>query len=160
MVKAYTYIRTLGAEGLRHAAETAVLNANYIKTRLEPHFDLPYPRTCMHECVFSGRRQVRESGVHTSDMAKRLLDYGFHPPTIYFPLIVPEAIMIEPGETESIETLDAFCDAMITLAGEARDNPDQGRSAPLTTPVRRLDEVKAARDPDVVWKRPPAETPA
>ncbi|MGV8078980.1 MAG: aminomethyl-transferring glycine dehydrogenase subunit GcvPB [Syntrophales bacterium] len=159
MVKAYTYIRTLGAEGLRHAAETAVLNANYIKARLEPHFDLAYPRTCMHECVFSGQRQVRESNVHTSDMAKRLLDYGFHPPTIYFPLIVPEAIMIEPGETESIETLDAFCDAMIAIAGEARDNPDQVRSAPLTTPVRRLDEVKAARDPDIVWKRPPAETP-
>ncbi|HOI75089.1 MAG TPA: aminomethyl-transferring glycine dehydrogenase subunit GcvPB [Syntrophales bacterium] len=160
MVKAYTYIRTLGAAGLRHVAETAVLNANYVKARLEPHFDLPYPRTCMHECVFSGRRQVRESGVHTSDMAKRLLDYGFHPPTIYFPLIVPEAIMIEPGETESIETLDAFCDAMIAIAGEARENPDQVRSAPLTTPVRRLDEVKAARDPDVVWKRSSTETSA
>ena len=160
MVKAYTYIRALGGEGLRHAAETAVLNANYVKARLEPHFDLPYRRACMHECVFSGRRQVRESGVHTSDMAKRLLDYGFHPPTIYFPLIVPEAIMIEPGETESIETLDAFCDAMIAIAGEARNNPDQVRSAPLTTPIRRLDEVKAARDPDVVWKRPPTETPA
>jgi glycine dehydrogenase subunit 2 len=160
MIKAYTYIRTLGAEGLRNASETAVLNANYVKARLEPHFDLPYRRTCMHECVFSGRRQVRESDVHTSDMAKRLLDFGFHPPTIYFPMIVPEAIMIEPGETESVETLDAFCDAMIAIAREARENPGQVRSAPLTTPVRRLDEVKAARDPDVVWKRPPTETPA
>jgi glycine dehydrogenase subunit 2 len=160
MIKAYTYLRALGAEGLRGASETAVLNANYVKARLEPHFDLPYRRTCMHECVFSGRRQARESGVHTSDMAKRLLDYGFHPPTIYFPLIVPEAIMIEPGETESIETLDAFCDAMIAIAREARDNPDQVRSAPLTTPVRRLDEVKAARDPDVVWKYPTQEKPA
>jgi len=157
MVKAYTYLRTLGAEGLRHASETAVLNANYVKALLEPHFDLPHRRTCMHECVFSGRRQVRESGVHTSDMAKRLLDFGFHPPTIYFPMIVPEAIMIEPGETESRETLDAFCDALIAIAREAREDPDRVRSAPLTTPVRRLDEVKAARDPDVVWKRPAAE---
>ncbi len=152
MVKAYAYIRALGPGGLKRAAEIAVLNANYLKARLKPYFDLPYDRPCMHECVFSGTRQVRESGVHTSDIAKRLLDYGYHPPTIYFPLIAPEAIMIEPNETESIETLDAFCDAMIRIAAEARDNPELVKGAPLTTPVKRLDEVRAAREPDVCWK--------
>jgi glycine dehydrogenase subunit 2 len=152
MVKAYTYIRALGPAGLKRAAQNAVLNANYIKERLKPFFDLPYDRTCMHECVFSGERQVRESGVHTTDMAKRLLDDGYHPPTIYFPLIVPEAIMIEPTETESRETLDAFCDAMIRIAEEARTHPERVKSAPRTTPVRRLDEVLAARKPDVCWK--------
>jgi glycine dehydrogenase subunit 2 len=151
MVKAYTYIRSLGPDGLRRASEMAVLNANYVKERLKAHYDLAYDRICMHECVFSGRRQVKESGVHTSDIAKRLLDYGYHPPTIYFPLIVPEAIMIEPNETESKETLDAFCDTMITIATEAKENPDMVKSAPLTTPVRRLDDVKAAREPDVCW---------
>jgi glycine dehydrogenase subunit 2 len=149
MVKAYAYIRSLGPEGLRKVSEAAVLNANYIKERLRPYYELPYDRTCMHECVFSGRKQVKESGVHTSDIAKRLLDYGYHPPTIYFPLIVPEAIMVEPTETESKETIDAFCDAMIAIAGEAKENPELVKSAPLTTPVRRLDEVRAARDPDV-----------
>ncbi len=152
MVKAYAYIRSLGAEGLKNVSEAAVLNANYIKARLEPFYDLAYNRTCMHECVFTGSKQVSESGVHTTDIAKRLLDYGYHPPTIYFPLIVPEAIMIEPNETESKETLDAFCDAMIKIAEEARSNPDMLKSAPLTTPVRRLDEVKAAREPDVCWR--------
>ncbi len=152
MVKACTYIRSLGPDGLKRASEIAVLNANYVKDRLKPHYDLAYDRVCMHECVFSGRRQVKESGVHTSDIAKRLLDYGYHPPTIYFPMIVPEAIMIEPNETESKETLDAFCDTMIAIAHEAKENPDLVRSAPLTTPVRRLDDVKAAREPDVCWK--------
>jgi len=152
MVKAYAYIRALGPAGLKRVAEIAVLNANYIQARLKPYFDLPYERPCMHECVFSGTRQVRESGVHTSDIAKRLLDYGYHPPTIYFPLIAPEAIMIEPNETESLETLDAFCDAMIRIAAEARENPELVKDAPLTTPVKRLDEVKAAREPDVCWK--------
>jgi len=152
MVKAYAYILSLGAEGLKQTSEAAVLNANYIKTRLKSWYDLPYDRTCMHECVFSGARQVREGGVHTSDIAKRLLDYGYHPPTIYFPLIVPEAIMIEPNETESKETLDAFCDAMIAIAKEARENPDLVKSAPLTTSVRRMDEVKAAREPDVCYR--------
>jgi len=152
MVKAYAYIRALGPAGLKRVAEIAVLNANYIQARLKPYFDLPYERPCMHECVFSGTRQVRESGVHTSDIAKRLLDYGYHPPTIYFPLIAPEAIMIEPNETESMETLDAFCDAMIRIAAEAKDTPELVKTAPLTTPVRRLDEVRAAREPDVCWK--------
>lgn len=152
MIKAFVYIRSLGPEGLRKASETAVLNANYIKEKLKPWYDLPYDRVCMHECVFSGTRQVKESGIHTTDIAKRLLDYGYHPPTIYFPQIVPEAIMIEPNETESKETIDSFCEAMIAIAGDARDNPELVRNAPLTTPVRRLDEVKAAREPDVCWR--------
>ena len=152
MVKAYTYIRTLGPEGLKKCSEVAVLNANYLKEKLKPYYDLAYDRTCMHECVFTGRRQVQESGVHTSDIAKRLLDYGYHPPTIYFPMIVPEAMMIEPNETESLETLDAFCDVMMAIARESRENPDMVKSAPLTTPVKRLDEVRAAREPDVCWK--------
>ena len=154
IVKAYTYIRSLGAEGLRHATEMAVLNANYIKERLKAYFDLPYDRPCMHECVFSGNRQVAESGVHTTDIAKRLIDYGYHPPTIYFPLIVHEAIMIEPTETESKETLDTFCEAMIAIAKEANENSEGVKNAPVTTPVSRLDEVLAARKPDVCWKKP------
>ncbi|MDD5414930.1 MAG: aminomethyl-transferring glycine dehydrogenase subunit GcvPB [Smithellaceae bacterium] len=153
IVKAFTYVRSLGAEGLTRATEMAVLNANYIKEKLKPYFDLPYDRVCMHECVFSGNRQVAESGVHTSDIAKRLIDFGYHPPTIYFPLIVPEAIMIEPTETESRETLDAFCDAMIAIAKEAGENPQRIKEAPLSTPVSRLDEVLAARKPDVCWKK-------
>jgi len=152
MVKAYAYIRTLGPAGLKRAAEIAVLNANYIQARLKPYYDLAFDRPCMHECVFSGTRQVRESGVHTSDIAKRLLDYGYHPPTIYFPLIAPEAIMIEPNETESVETLDAFCETMIRIAAEAKDTPELVKAAPLTTPVQRLDEVKAAREPNVCWR--------
>ena len=153
IVKAYTYIRSLGPEGLKHATEMAVLNANYIKEKLKTYFDLPYDRICMHECVFSGNRQVAQSEVHTSDIAKRLIDFGYHPPTIYFPLIVHEAIMIEPTETESKETLDAFCEAMIAISLEAKENPDGVKNAPLTTPVSRLDEVLAARRPDVCWKR-------
>jgi glycine dehydrogenase subunit 2 len=151
LVKAYTYIRSIGAEGLKRVSENAVLNANYIKERLRPHYLLAYDRICMHECVFSGEKQVQESGVHTTDIAKRLLDYGFHPPTIYFPLIVREAIMIEPTETESKETLDEFCEAMISIAKEAKENPELVKSAPLTTPVKRMDDVLAARKPDVCW---------
>ncbi len=152
MVKAYAYIRTLGPDGLKRTSDMAVLNANYIKERLKPCYDLPFDRICMHECVFSGRKQVKESGVHTSDIAKRLLDYGFHPPTIYFPMIVSEAIMVEPNETESKETMDAFCDAMIAIAKEAREDPDFVKSAPHSTLVKRLDEVTAARKPDVCWR--------
>ena len=153
IVKAYAYIRSLGAEGLTRVTEMAVLNANYIKEKLKPYFDLPYDRICMHECVFSGNRQVEQNGVHTSDMAKRLIDFGYHPPTIYFPLIVHEAIMIEPTETESRETLDAFCEAMISIAREAQENPQRVKDAPLSTPVSRLDEVLAARKPNVCWTR-------
>ncbi len=153
IVKAYAYIRSLGAEGLKHATQMAVLNANYIKEKLKPYYDLPYDRICMHECVFSGSRQVAQSGVHTTDIAKRLIDFGYHPPTIYFPLIVPEALMIEPTETESKETLDAFCEAMITIAYEAKENPQRVKDAPLSTEINRLDEVLAARKPDVCWKK-------
>lgn len=153
VVKAYAYIRSLGATGLKRAAEMAVLNANYVKEILKPYYDLPYDRICMHECVFSGKKQVAESGVHTTDIAKRLIDYHYHPPTIYFPLIVPEAIMIEPTETENKETLDNFCAAMIAIAREAKENPQRVKDAPLTTPVKRLDEVLAARKPDVCWKK-------
>jgi len=153
MVKAYAYIRSLGAEGLKEVSENAVLNANYIKEKLKPYYHLPYDRTCMHEVVFSGKRQ-KAKGVATLDIAKRLLDYGFHPPTIYFPQVVEEAIMIEPTETESKETLDAFIEAMVEIAREAEESPEALLSAPHSTPVRRLDEVNAARKPDLRWKLP------
>lgn len=152
LVKAYTYLRALGPEGVKKVSEMAVLNANFVRERLKRSFDLAYDRTCMHECVFSGARQAKECGVHTLDIAKRLLDCGYHPPTIYFPLVVPEAIMIEPTETESLETLDRFCDEMITIARETQENPSRVKSAPVTTPVGRLDDVKAAREPDVCMK--------
>ena len=121
LVRGYTYVRSMGAEGLREAAEMAVLNANYMLSRLRQHFDLPYDRICKHEFVLSGRRQRDRDHVTTKDMAKRLLDYGFHSPTIYFPLIVEEAIMIEPTETESLQTLDTFVDAMIAIARGGAD---------------------------------------
>jgi len=151
MVKVYAYIRALGAAGIRRVSENAVLNANYVMARLKPCYRLAYDRPCMHECVFTAEKQVQQSGVHATDIAKRLLDYGFHPPTIYFPMIVREAIMIEPTETESKETLDEFCEAMISIAREAEETPELVRSAPLTTPVKRLDDVLAARKPDVCW---------
>jgi len=151
MLKAYAYIRSLGAEGLRKVSEQAVINANYLKEKLKAYYYLPYDRTCMHEVVFSGRRQ-KAKGVATLDIAKRLLDYGFHPPTIYFPLVVDEALMIEPTETESKETLDAYINAMKEIAREADENPEILRTAPHNTPVRRLDEVTAARKPDLRWR--------
>jgi len=155
MVRAYTYIRMLGAEGLRRVAEYAVLNANYLKERLKGTYPLPYDRTCMHEFVLAGPpRDVREAGVHTMDVAKRLMDYGFHPPTVYFPLIVEEALMIEPTETESKETLDAFADALLHIVEEARDDPELLHQAPHRAPVRRLDEVQAARDLILRWEPP------
>ncbi len=120
--------------------------------RLEGAFDVPYGRTCMHEFVMSGGKQKRANGVRTLDMAKRLLDYGFHPPTIYFPLLVEEAMMIEPTETEPLAALDAFADVMLTIAEEAAADPDMVKGAPYTTPVRRLDEAGAARNPDLRWK--------
>jgi glycine dehydrogenase subunit 2 len=152
LVRAYTYLRSMGADGLRQIAEVAVLNANYVLARLRDRFDLPYDRLCKHEFVFSGRRQKHEHGVSTKDMAKRMLDYGFHAPTIYFPLIVEEAIMIEPTETESKRTLDEFIEAMRAIDREAAEQPDLVREAPHATPVRRLDEVRAARQPDLRWK--------
>jgi glycine dehydrogenase subunit 2 len=150
MVKAYAYLRSLGQEGLREVSENAVLNANYLLQGLEGWYDLPYDRPCMHECVFSGKAQAK-LGVHTIDIAKRLIDLGFHPPTVYFPLIVDEALMIEPTETESLETLDSFVAAMRQIAEEAKTQPEQVCGAPRTTPVGRLDEVAAARKPDLRW---------
>jgi glycine dehydrogenase subunit 2 len=150
-VRGYTYIRTLGAEGIRNAARHAVLNANYLLLRLKDTFDVPYKRRCMHEFVISASN-LHKTGIRTLDIAKRLIDYGYHPPTIYFPLIVPECMMIEPTETESKETLDAFADSLIRIAQEARENPKLVHDAPHTTPVRRLDELKAAREPVVRWK--------
>ncbi len=145
-LKAYTYIRMLGATGLRQVSEHAVLNANYLLSRLKDVYPLPYDRPCMHEFVLSGTLPGAP-GVHTVDIAKRLMDFGFHPPTVYFPLIVPEALMIEPTETESKETLDAFADALIQIAREAREDPELLTTAPHVTPVARLDEVGAARTP-------------
>ncbi|MCE5191475.1 MAG: aminomethyl-transferring glycine dehydrogenase subunit GcvPB, partial [Actinomycetia bacterium] len=154
-VRAYTYIRALGAEGIREVAEQAVLSANYLKERLRGAFDLAYDRSCMHEFVLSGERQRKEHGVRTLDMAKRLLDYGMHPPTVYFPLIVHEAMMIEPTETESLDVLDRFVDVMLVIAREAEEDPEMLHGAPYTTPVRRLDEAAAVKNPDLAWK--PAE---
>jgi glycine dehydrogenase subunit 2 len=130
-------------------SEAAVLNANYILARLKDSYDLPFDRLCMHEFVLSARTLKREHGCTALDVAKRLMDYGFHPPTIYFPLIVPEALMIEPTETEAKETLDAFCDAMLAIAREAADEPELLKAAPHNRPVTRLDEVRAAKHPVV-----------
>lgn len=148
ILRAYAYLLTLGREGLVRVSENAVLNANYVAAALDPWYSRKYKRACMHECVFSGERQTK-NGVHTLDIAKGLIDRGFHPPTIYFPLIVPEAIMIEPTETESREELDAFIAAMIDIAKEAESNPQALHDAPVSTPVRRLDETTAARKPDL-----------
>ncbi|PJN89878.1 MULTISPECIES: aminomethyl-transferring glycine dehydrogenase subunit GcvPB [Bacillaceae] len=145
-VRAYTYIRSMGPDGLKAVTENAVINANYMMRRLEPYFDLPYNRHCKHEFVLSGRRQ-KQLGVRTLDIAKRLLDFGYHPPTIYFPLNVEEGMMIEPTETESKETLDAFIDAMIQIAKEAEETPEVVQEAPHTTVIKRLDETLAARKP-------------
>jgi glycine dehydrogenase subunit 2 len=143
-VRSYAFIRAYGPE-LREMSELAVLNANYLLARLKEHFDLPYDRLCMHEFVLSARGLKREHGVTALDVAKRLMDYGFHPPTVYFPLVVPEALMIEPTETETRETLDEFADAMAAIAREAAESPELLREAPLDRPVRRVDEVKAAK---------------
>jgi glycine cleavage system P protein (glycine dehydrogenase) subunit 2 len=149
-VRAYAYILALGPDGLRRMAETAVLNANYLRHHLKSTYHLPYDSPSLHEVVLSDRN-LEDTGVHTLDIAKRLMDYGFHPPTIYFPLIVKGALMIEPTESESREELDAFVEAMRRIDAEARSNPDLVRTAPHTTPVRRLDEVGAARNPVIRW---------
>ncbi|TAK22075.1 MAG: glycine dehydrogenase subunit 2 [Chloroflexota bacterium] len=153
LVRAYTYIRMLGAKGLAEVSDNAVLNANYLRARLREAYDIPFDRMCMHEFVLSARRQKAE-GIRALDIAKRLIDLGYHPPTIYFPLVVEEAMMIEPTETESKETLDAFADAMLQIAREVRENPDLLHNAPVTTPVRRLDEVTAARKPNTRYAPP------
>jgi glycine dehydrogenase subunit 2 len=146
LVRAWTYIRTLGAAGLREVSETAVLNANYLRVKLQDTYPPAYDRICMHETVLKG--QISEAPqARTLDIAKRLIDYGFHPPTVYFPLIVPEALMIEPTETESKRNMDAFVEAMLKIAEEARQDIEILRQAPTTAPVRRVDEVRAARQP-------------
>ncbi len=151
LVRAYAYILSLGSDGLQETSRMALLNANYIRKKLENVFQIAYAERCMHECVFTDRLQQKRH-VSTLDIAKRLLDYGFHPPTIYFPLVVSGALMIEPTETESRETLDAFIDAMTSIAREAEENPELLKTAPHSTPVRRLDEAKAARKPVLRWE--------
>ena len=166
-VRAYAYICSLGAEGLRDASETAVLNANYLLARLRElgvaeQLPLAFGELCMHEFVLSGAPMKRDLEVRTLDLAKRLLDHGFHPPTVYFPLIVDEALLIEPTETETRETLDAFADALAAILREAAEDPEIARNAPYTTPVRRLDEAGAAKRPvirqplDEAWARAPS----
>ncbi len=152
LVRAYAYIRAHGASGLREVSDDAVLAANYLKARLREAYDIPYDRACKHEFVASARTIKKETGVRTLDIAKRLIDFGFHPPTIYFPLIVEEGMLIEPTETESLDTLDGFADALIAIAEETRTSPDTVLEAPHTTPVRRLDEATAARQPNLRWK--------
>jgi len=149
LVRAYAYLLMLGRDGLRGTSDRAVLNANYVQKKLRPYFEAVTPGHCLHECVFSG--QTLGKGIHTLDLAKALLDRGVHAPTIYFPLNVPEAIMIEPTETETRETLDAFCDHMIEVAELSKSDPDALHSAPVTTPVGRLDELAATRNMDLVF---------
>jgi glycine dehydrogenase subunit 2 len=147
-VRSYAFLRMWGPR-LREMSEVAVLNANYVLARLKEAYDLPFDRLCMHEFVISARSLKKQHGCTALDAAKRLMDYGFHPPTIYFPLIVPEALMVEPTETEAKETLDAFCDAMLAIAREAAEEPELLKEAPHHRPVQRLDEVRAAKHPVV-----------
>jgi glycine dehydrogenase subunit 2 len=149
-VRGYAYIRAHGRDGLLDVSRTAVLNANYLRARLKDTFTPPYDRTAMHEAILTGQRQAA-GGVRTLDIAKRLMDYGYHPPTIYFPLTVPEAMLVEPTETESKRSLDGFIEAMRAIAAEAETDPEIVRTAPHTTPVRRLDEATAARRPKLTW---------
>lgn len=158
LLRAYVYLRALGREGLVRAGQNAILNANYLLKQLEPFYEVPYPGFCMHEFVMSASRQ-RAKGVRALDLAKRLIDFGIHPPTIYFPLIVPEAMMVEPTEVESLQTLDHFIETMQRLAKEAETNPELFQKAPMTTPVGRLDEVTAARQPILRWKKKKEFTP-
>jgi glycine dehydrogenase subunit 2 len=151
-LRAYIYIKMLGAEGLRQVAENAIINANYLLAKLKDYFYVPYPDFCMHEFVASSKWQKEKYGVKTLDVAKRLLDKGFHAPTVYFPLIVSEALMIEPTETESLETLDGFIEAMITIAKECEENVDLVKNAPVNTPVKRVDDVRAVKQLDVKFE--------
>jgi glycine cleavage system P protein (glycine dehydrogenase) subunit 2 len=152
LVRAFAYIRAHGASGLREVSDDAVLAANYLKARLGDAYEIPYDRPCMHEFVATARPLKAATGVRTLDVAKRLIDKGFHPPTIYFPLIVEECLLIEPTETEDLATLDAFAEAMLEIAAEAGRDPELVTSAPHTAPVRRLDEATAARQPDLHWR--------
>jgi glycine dehydrogenase subunit 2 len=152
MVRAYAYIREMGREGLKAATDLAVLNANYLRAELRGTYDIPFDTMCMHEVVLSDKTLAKETGIKTLDVAKRLIDYGFHPPTVYFPLLVSGAMMIEPTETESKETLDRFIQAMKAIAREARETPDTVRAAPSITRLGRLDEARAARKPVTRWR--------
>jgi glycine dehydrogenase subunit 2 len=152
LVRAYAYIRAHGGSGLCEVSDDAVLAANYLKARVADVLDVPFPRPCMHEFVASAATLKFETGIRTLDVAKRLIDYGFHPPTIYFPLTVEEALLIEPTETESLETLDAFVEALRCIVAEAHSEPELLHSAPHTSPVRRLDETTAARQPNLRWR--------
>jgi glycine dehydrogenase subunit 2 len=158
MVRAYAYIREMGREGLKEATDLAVLNANYLRVRLRDTYQVPFDTTCMHEVILSDKRLQKETGIKTLDVAKRLIDYGFHPPTVYFPLLVSGAMMIEPTETESKDTLDEFVLAMKAIAREAHETPDVIAAAPSTTRLSRLDEARAARKPIMRWR--PAEADA
>ncbi len=150
-LKACAYILMLGGEGLKEVSDNAVLNANYLMHSLKDYYDLPFERTCMHEFVLSAKRQQKDHGIRALDIAKGLIDHGFHPPTVYFPLIVAEALMIEPTETESKETLDRFIAAMRAIAKKAEEDPESLRQAPISTAAGRPDEVKAARDMDLAY---------
>lgn len=152
VLRAYSYILSMGARGLKEASVSAVLNANYLRKKLEDAYEIPYNRTCMHEFVLSAVKQARQ-GVSALDLAKNLLDKGYHPPTIYFPLIIKEAMMIEPTETESLETLEDFIQVMLKLAAHAEEDPQSLKTAPVDTYVTRLDEVKAARNPVLRWRK-------
>ena len=152
LVRAYVYIRTLGDDGLKDMTKMAILNANYLKARVENKYDVPFPEGTLHEFVASGIKQ-KERGVKVLDIAKSLLDYGYHAPTIYFPINIPEAMMIEPTESESKETLDSFADALLEIDGKINTDPDLLKEAPITTPVRRLDETKANREPNLRWHK-------
>jgi len=150
LVKAYTYILSMGSDGLKSASENAVLNANYIKEGLKDYYKVAIDEVCMHEVVFAGLKD-NPNGLSTVDVAKRMIDYGVHPPTVYFPLIVEEALMVEPTESESIETINEFIEVMKKIAVEAKENPELLHDAPHNAPVRRLDQVKAARTPILKW---------
>jgi glycine dehydrogenase subunit 2 len=152
MVRAYTYIREMGSDGLKAATDLAVLNANYIRAKLGEDYPVAYPGTCMHEVVVSDKKIQKETGIKTLDIAKRLIDYGYHPPTVYFPLVVAGALMIEPTETESKETIDSFIAAMQAIAKEAKESPEVVREAPSITRLGRLDEARAARKPRLRWR--------
>ena len=152
LVRAYAYIRAHGGTGLRQVSDDAVLAANYLKGLVAAAYEIPYDRPCKHEFVASASALKKRTGVRTLDIAKRLIDYGFHPPTVYFPLIVDEAMLIEPTETESVDTLDAFAAALVAIAREAESDRELVTGAPHTAPVRRLDEATAARQPNLRWR--------
>jgi glycine dehydrogenase subunit 2 len=152
LLRAYSYVKRLGAEGIRRVAENAVINANYLRVLVRDHWRVPYDRTCMHEFVARPTKEMREAGIHTLDVAKRLIELGYHPPTVYFPLVVNEAIMVEPTETESKETLDAFAASMIQVAGEALAGEEFLHEAPRNMPVSRVDEAAAVKNPQLAYR--------